>query len=526
MLSYARRGARAHRRFWASTAVPPFGRNWAADVHQDPTLAELSSVATPRRQAAERKLLGALALLRNPGELDGQGLGRAVIAAAREGLDDEAWWEAIATRTKQLADTIALHDAALILNGMARSRRLERSLVEALLPRICSHMVYLTSAHLAMLSSAVAKADVHSPRFVNLLTRELKARLIEFHSSMEVTMVINAVSKLRVTDESLYMRLVYHIQSHIGPEAFHVRDISVILASLARAQCTEARMIGRFADYAVQTLPQASSLELARLMHACMSVPGVTDDLFAACVFRNRELTKTLGPSDLVAAAFAFGQCFEVASLNQLTYLRKILKHIKLGSVASLPIFMPRDIASLLRTYARWQITFEDAHLLQIASRMVALRQQFAIEDLAESLYSLTLLMQRNAFRSTSPASAAGMGKSFGDVTQRLFHPIWESLHRGNTAQLEASTVFRAVGASVALRPADRSPVRALVECLARRSLAMEGPACAGLYELLLQLGCSPDDDVMLLLDAGSRARPGRPLLCGTSLGPGARDGI
>ncbi|CAE7387354.1 unnamed protein product [Symbiodinium sp. CCMP2456] len=123
----------------------------------------------------QNPLLGALALLRDPAELDGEGLGRAATAAAREGLDDEAWWAALTKRTKELSDSLAMHDVSLILNGMARSRRLDKQLVQALLPRICANLVYLTSAHLAMLASSVAKAEIHNAQFTNLLTRELKA---------------------------------------------------------------------------------------------------------------------------------------------------------------------------------------------------------------------------------------------------------------------------------------------------------------------------------------------------------------
>ncbi|CAE7364322.1 hypothetical protein AK812_SmicGene21098 [Symbiodinium microadriaticum] len=148
----------------------PFGRNWAAEVLQPPR---------PRRPrntgALPNRLLGALALLRDPAELDGEGLGRAATAAAREGLDDEAWWAALTKRTKELSDSLAMHDVSLILNGMARSRRLDKQLVQALLPRICANLVYLTSAHLAMLASSVAKAEIHNAQFTNLLTRELKA---------------------------------------------------------------------------------------------------------------------------------------------------------------------------------------------------------------------------------------------------------------------------------------------------------------------------------------------------------------
>ena len=53
----------------------------------------------------------------SPSELDGEGLGKAATAAAREGIQDDAWWTAFAARAKVLAPTLALHDAALVLNS-------------------------------------------------------------------------------------------------------------------------------------------------------------------------------------------------------------------------------------------------------------------------------------------------------------------------------------------------------------------------------------------------------------------------
>merc|ERR1719401_739084 len=102
-----------------------------------------------------------------------------------------------------------------------------------------------------------------------------------------------------------------------------------------------------------------------------------------------------MDPSGLSASAYAFGQCFEVAEVAHLRYLRAIFRNIRLASVASLPLFLPREIVSLLRTYARWQITFERDQLRKVADRMRATRDQFDTENSVSALYSLALLMQR-----------------------------------------------------------------------------------------------------------------------------------
>lgn len=473
----------------------PFGRNWASPAaHAQPP------VRLPRRGPPPR-LLGALALLRSPDELDGEGLGRAATAAAREGLDDNAWWQAFIARAKELAPHLGLHDASLVLNGMARARRIDRSLVQALLPRMRSQLVYLTSAHLAMLSSAIAKAEVHDPAFVELLTREVKARLTEFHSAMELTMVINAVSKLRVSDDELYRRFVTHVQSQMSHEAFHVRDISVIVGALVRANCMDAATMTRFTDCALQTLPEATSMELAKLMHACMSASCGVHDFYSACVLRSREQVLTMDPTGLSSAAFAFGQCFEAAQVEHLPYLRKIFKGIRLASVAGLPLFLPQEIASLLRTYARWQISFNCGHLQKVADRMLATQKQFDVEGSVATLYSMALLMQRNSVRSTATSTVEAAWKAMEVTARTMLKPVWAATRRGD---VDVVTLLRAVEAAAVLRAAGGpEAVAAVSACILRHRADLDGPACSSLYELLGQWGCSPRDDIMLVLLAG-----------------------
>lgn len=437
--------------------------------------------------------------MRDPLELDSEGLAKAATAAAREGLDDAAWWDSFIKRAKELAPTLALHDVTLVLNGMARARKHSPELVEALLPRICSHLVYLTSSHLAMLASAFAKMEIHSPQFATLLTRELKARLMEFHSPMELTMIINASSRLRVTDEELYRRFVAHIQSRMGYEAFHVRDLSVIVGALARVQCADASTMLRFADFAVQTLPEATSLELARLMHACMSVSCTIPDLFNACVTRSREQAASLDPAGLSAAAFAFGQCFEVAHVDHLRYLQKIFKGLRVATVASLPVFHPKELVSLLKTFARWQVAFEVEQLRKVAERMKATKEHFDTELTVSGLHSMAMLIQRNAARTGAVVNAATRD-SIAAAAWTLLAPVWSSVQLG---EVEVPMVLRAVEAAAVLHAQSPQLLPAISSCIVLRRREMDGPSSMLLLEFLSQLGVAPQEDLLLVLAEG-----------------------
>ncbi|CAK9099756.1 Hypothetical protein SCF082_LOCUS46712 [Durusdinium trenchii] len=486
---------RGRGRGFSNEGGSPFGRNWAAGILETsppPKLAE-----RPRRRGVglPNRLLGALALLRDPRELDSEGLGKAATAAAREGLEEDAWWQGFTERTKDIVDTLAMHDVSLILNGMARARRLDKDLVALLIPRICSNLVYLTSAHLAMLSSSIAKAEVNSPQFSSLLTRELKARLMEFHSPMELTMIINAASKLRISDEELYHRFVTHIQSRMGTEAFHVRDISVIVTALARVNCVDAKTMSRFCDGVVPTLPEATPLELARLMYACMSVSCHAHDLFTACVLHNREKASSMDPTALSNAAYAFGQCFEVAEVSHLRYLQKIFRHLRLASVASLPLFLPREIVGLLKTYARWQITFDCGQLCKVADRMLACKKHFDMETTVNGLHCLALLMQRNAVRGESGSSQAAW-EAVSRAAGALLIPVWSGVQN----ELDVASILKAVEAAVVLQADGTALQSAVRQLLLLRPKDLDAPACLALQEQLSLMGVHPEEDLMLAL--------------------------
>eukprot|EP00438_Fugacium_kawagutii_P004035 Skav219283 [mRNA] locus=scaffold2157:132998:137736:- [translate_table: standard] len=71
-------------------APAPFGRNWAAGILEQSPKPDIRRRRSP---GLPNRLLGALALLRDPKELDSEGLGKAATAAARgaDGFEAAQW---------------------------------------------------------------------------------------------------------------------------------------------------------------------------------------------------------------------------------------------------------------------------------------------------------------------------------------------------------------------------------------------------------------------------------------------------
>lgn len=203
-----------------------------------------------------------------------------------------------------------------------------------------------------------------------------------------------------------------------------------------------------------------------------------------------------MDPGSISAAAFAFGQCFEAAEMAHLPYLRRIFRYIRLASVSTLPLFLPRELVSVLRTYARWQVAFEDSHLRKFADRITVTRERFDVHASVSAVYSLAILMQRNVARSAATSATAAAWEASAEAANALLGPVWCSTREGI---VDLSTIVRAVEASLVLLPGDPSPLDAVSRCIVLRWSELDASTAAVLYELLLQISAT-EEDVMLVL--------------------------
>merc|ERR1719215_665009 len=208
-------------------------------------------------------------------------------------------------------------------------------------------------------------------------------------------------------------------------------------------------MLSRFTKSAVQTLPEATPAELARLLHGCMTVSCPDPDFFNACVLHNRQHVVNMPPAELVNAAYAYGQCFVVAEIFHLRFLRKIFRQIRLASVARLPLFQPPEIMSLLRTYARWQIAFERDHIRKAADQIYTSRNNFDPDTSIAVLYSMSILTRRTSASGSEGNEMDAQMVSIQRAASALLEPVWRTAAAGN---LDVQSLLRAVEAAVTLK--------------------------------------------------------------------------
>nr|CEL66871.1 TPA: hypothetical protein BN1204_026770 [Neospora caninum Liverpool] len=320
------------------------------------------------------------------------------MARARSG--NEALWTALERRALQLRLLFEPKEISLFLGALSRTRRFPPEVFKAFAPLAAQKIVYFNSTHLCMLLSAYAKSRVApGPEFLSAVRQQLLHRLSlrEIQSPVELAMLVNALVKLKLCeDRSLVESLAQHVRQRLSVEEFHVRELAVLAAAFAAVGYSDLALFSHIADAAVETINEATPVELARMLHAFSSVhaplsPGECDGqaerwaqnerrrkqleaLLEVCVACAREKIAFMSVEELLLSANAVGQAFSVTASAALREdVAALLANMRCLAVASIAVFNLHQISSLLFSFSRWKQPFPPSDLLRVIDRLGAL---------------------------------------------------------------------------------------------------------------------------------------------------------
>ncbi|PHJ19051.1 hypothetical protein CSUI_007124 [Cystoisospora suis] len=271
--------------------------------------------------------------------------------------------------------------------------------------------------HFCMVLSAYAKSG-HvkklQPSFFAALRQQILHRvsLREFRSPVEISMLANSLVKLKLYDRTLCERLALHLRDRlINGESFHVRELAVVASAFAALNYSDDNLFSQIADSSLQTLTEATPLELARLIMAfssflssssrtsssssssvhtssssLLSGRGKEEEredfggiytkfelLLEACVPCAREKVRFMSPADLTLAANAVGQAHALVSSPSLRqHVATLLSDIRCLSISSIELFTPQQIASMLFSFSRWRQAFPVRDLIHIVDHITS----------------------------------------------------------------------------------------------------------------------------------------------------------
>jgi hypothetical protein len=319
-----------------------------------------------------------LAQMRHPSNMTSEELGLASVSAAREQVDSPKLWALIAKRASEIADTLEPRDIALLLNGMSRMRTLTSfgpQLLPTILPTIEKKLPYFSSIQIAMLISAISKLPSTNQTLPPSLIKEIKSRVHEFLTPVEISMLMTALVKLGISDASLFTRLSSFIQSRMHVTPYHVRELSVIAHAFASANFRDVTLFERVFEKSQPTLSEATPVEFARLIAAFLKIQissEITDSLIRQTteIFADRFKYMTAG--DLVSTVFAFASiCEHHHEAESLSSIFSALKH---SFLTNFSILQPKDIAAILTSFSRWRISMTNEEFSLLFSKLTSLR--------------------------------------------------------------------------------------------------------------------------------------------------------
>ena len=382
-----------------------------------------------------------LANMRHPSGMTSEELGQACVSAAREQVDSPKLWMLLSQRASAIADNMEPRDISLLLNGMSRTRTLAEfgpSLLPALLPTIEKKLPYFSSIQIAMLISAISKLPPQSQLLPPSMIKEIKSRVHEFLTPVEFSMLMTALTKLGISDASLYTRLSSFIQSRMNSSPYHVRDLSVIAHAFAAANFRDLTLFERIYEKSVPTLPEATPVEFARLISAFLKVqssPEIVSSLISQTTEIVAQRFKYMNPTELVSTVYAFASICE--HHHEANELAGIFSALKQSFFANFPLLQVKDIASVLTSLSRWKITLTDDEEQVLVDKLSALRL-----DRIDPAYSVAIA-----------ASLAGIFSDSSISTPILFH-LYPSLLAGiEASHTDWSLVARALKLAIETLP-------------------------------------------------------------------------
>ena len=444
-----------------------------------------------------------LATMRHPADMTGEELGAACVAAAREQVDYAQFWKLIADRGIQLSESMEPREIALLLNGLSRTRRLAShlDLITQLGGTIEKKLPYFSSVHLAMTLSAISKSfttgpSAIPPTLIHALVKELKSRVHELHSGVEIAMILNTLVKLQIQDAGLYQRLSGIVQSKLrtGAIALHPRELCIVGSAFAASGLKDPSLFNLIAERVYPAIGEATPAELARLLTA-LARAGIDVTEFAqATTEACRDRFRFMNSSELVSAVFAFGSVCEyipIADTDPNDPVTTLLSLLKSAFISALPLFQAKETASVLLSFSRWRIPLSDDELTSLITRLrlVTQRASSTDEDVVVSWVGSVSALSSN--------SSDGIRAQVRDWTSSVLPIVARGITTAPPTDWQA--IARAVVACNQFGLTSDLLVEALTACVVKNRASMDKTIKSVLYESLIGR-LSPDADLMLFL--------------------------
>lgn len=321
--------------------------------------------------------------------------------------------------------------------------------------------------------------------------KELKSRVHELGTSVEYSMILNALVKLNITDMDIYERLcsVFQSKLRMGSLQCHVRDLCVIANAFSVAGIRDPNFFESLAQRVIPTLAEATPAEVARLLAALARGAVDVTELATAAKHACGTKFKSMTSSEITTTVYAFGQLREVANSNPA--VDDLISLTMATFIYSIPLFQIKEVSAVLTSLARWRIVPSDADLVAIAQKLSLMSRRFA--DLYTS-GGQSICAMVPALATLSANSSVDARQAVVSYTDSVFDVLVKSF-----SDLDWSTTVRVIAACNQLGLTDQRLIAAVSSKYLLQGKELDASTRNALADALIH-SLSPDHDLVLAI--------------------------
>ncbi|CAJ1404839.1 unnamed protein product [Effrenium voratum] len=295
-----------------------------------------------------------------PASMDGVALGRAALAAARQGEGAQGLLPALATRARELLPQLGPADMARLLRGMARARYEDGALSALLLQQATMRLAYFDAQHLVMLLSSLVHSELRDE--LAPVAEELRQRAAELRGATSLAAAAAAAARLPEPGP-LLEALAPQLEARLSADRLHARDLAQVCGAYCHARFLHSEHMSHIVAAARFTLREATPLELTRLVTAAMGAEATGCGVFIKeAALLASEQANFMVPRELRIAASTFGpgvagfvatareECLEASVAS--AELLHVLARVALRA----PSLTAAESAALLEGCASWRL--------------------------------------------------------------------------------------------------------------------------------------------------------------------------
>ncbi|UKJ88256.2 hypothetical protein MACJ_000700 [Theileria orientalis] len=305
-------------------------------------------------------------------------------------------WELILSKSKEVYKDLKPIDIALLLNSLSRARLYDSELFNSLIPQIIKNVSFFTSVHIAMVLSAYSKGKLLCPELYRVLKSEVKGRMYEFTTSVEMCMIINAISKYGDSDKGFLDSICKNLVKMYHNFHFTSQELSVLINSFVALGYYNEQLFNLMSKNVVDQLNLCNIYELIRILSGYIIFENDANRIQTHCKNEVVNKIKYSGQTELTTTLYSLGSINYTLVQTNIELNRKIIDEmveaVKRRCLNIIDGFTMSNISHFLISLSKWSFKLECHELLKAVKQLGEAKMDINLVEMNNTLVAITKL--------------------------------------------------------------------------------------------------------------------------------------